>query len=456
LVHGGCTDLATASLGSAVQNGAISFVRGEIQMTFGRHRSVAPFSWTIVALAITTAGVNPAAAQTESVLYSFQGGEDGAQPVAGLIDKAGNLFGTTGFGGAAGAGTVLQLTPAASPGGSWTETVLYSFQGGTDGSFPFSVLVSDPAGNLYGTTLAGGSVCAICGTVFKLSKRGGTWTETVLHSFGFTDGANPFGKLLLDDDGNLYGTTNSGGDYSAGTVYELSPPNRPRGAWTEKVLYSFTGGSDGAQPLSDVIRDAAGRLYGTTSAGGLGFGVVFELRPGHKGWTESAIYSFTGANDGAVPYDGVAFDGRGSLIGVASIGGDPSCAGGGCGTVYRLTPPARPGGSWAENTLYAFTGGLDGAQPLAKPIVDGKGKLFGTASMDGVAYPCYPSCGTVYELAPPVYSGTWTETTLYDFAGGSDGSAPQASLVLGKGGVLYGTTLSGGNFGEGTIFAVVP
>jgi uncharacterized repeat protein (TIGR03803 family) len=411
---------------------------------------------SIVALTLTTAASIPAAAQSESVLYSFQGGWDGAQPVAGLIDKAGNLFGTTGFGGAADAGTVFQLTPPTTPGGSWTETVLYSFQGGTDGFFPYSVLVTDPAGNLYGTTLAGGSVCPVCGTVFKLSKRGETWTETILHSFGFTDGANPFGKLLFADDGNLYGTTNSGGEYGLGTVYQLCPPDKPHGAWTESVLYSFTGGSDGAQPLSDVIRDAAGRLYGTTSAGGAGFGVVFQLRPGRKGWSETPIYTFTGANDGAVPFDGVAFDGHGDLVGVTSIGGDPSCAGGGCGTVYRLTHPARPGGAWSEDTLYAFTGGLDGAQPMAKPIVDGKGKLFGTTSIDGAAYPCYPYCGTVYELAPSTWSRTWTETTLYDFAGGNDGAAPQASLVLGKGGVLYGTTFSGGNLGDGSIFAVAP
>lgn len=427
-------------------------------MTFGRLCSGAPLSCAIVALAMTTAGVNPAAAQTESVLYSFQGGLDGAQPVAGLIDKAGNLFGTTGFGGSTGSGTVFELSPPSTPGGSWTETVLYSFQGGTDGSLPFSALIADPAGNLYGTTLAGGSVCAICGTVFKLSKRGGTWSETVLYNFGYSDGANPFGKLLRDDDGNLYGTTVSGGDYGAGTVYELSPPDRPHGAWEERVLYSFTGGIDGAGPIGDVIRDAAGRLYGTASSGGTGFGVVFRLRPAPKGkpWAETVLYSFTGANDGAAPYDGVAFDGRGNLVGVASIGGDPSCANGGCGTVYQLTAPRGPSGTWSENTLYAFTGGLDGAQPLAKPTVDGKGNLFGTTSFDGAAYPCYPSCGTVYELVPPTSGSTWTETTLYDFGGGSDGSAPQAGLVLGKGGVLYGTTLSGGDSGVGTVFEIVP
>jgi uncharacterized repeat protein (TIGR03803 family) len=427
-------------------------------MTFGRNWSGAPLSCVIVAIAITTAGVNPATAQTESVLYSFQGGLDGAQPVAGLIDKAGNLFGTTGFGGSTGSGTVFELSPPSIPGGSWTETVLYSFQSGTDGAFPFSALIADPAGNLYGTTLAGGSVCAICGTVFKLSKRGGVWSETVLYNFGFIDGANPFGKLLRDNDGTLYGTTYSGGDYDAGTVYKLSPPDKPRGAWTEKVLYSFTGGIDGAQPIGDVIQDPLGRLYGTASAGGAGFGVVFQLHPDPKAksWSEKVLYSFTGANDGATPYGGVAVDGWGNLVGAASLGGDPSCAGGGCGTVYQLTAPRIPGGSWSEHTLYAFTGGLDGAQPLGKPIIDGKGKIFGTTSVDGVAFPCYPSCGTVYELMPPSHGGTWTETTLYDFGSGSDGSAPQSGLVFGKGGILYGTTLGGGDFGVGTVFGIVP
>ena len=429
-------------------------------MRFGRRWSTAPLSWTIVALALTTAGCIPAAAQTESVLYGFQGGLDGAQPAAGLIsDKAGNLYGTTAFGGAAESGTVYELTNAA---GSWTETVLYTFQGGTDGAYPYSTLVFDESGNLYGTTLAGGTSCFICGTVFKLTNRHGTWTETLLHSFSGLDGANPFGSLLLDSSGNLYGTTNSGGTSFEGTVYELiAQDDKRKGPWPEKVLYSFTGGADGALPLSDVIQDKSGKLYGTTTAGGTdGFGVVFELAPPRfhgAPWTETAIYSFTGANDGAEPYDGVVFDSQGRLIGAAALGGDPSCPGGGCGTVYQLIPPANHHGSWSENTLYAFTGGLDGAQPLAKPILDARGNVFGTTSFDGTAYACYPYCGTVFELEPPArHTSTWTETTLYGFAGGSDGSLPEASLLLGKRGVLYGTTVSGGDSGVGTVFEIVP
>jgi uncharacterized repeat protein (TIGR03803 family) len=429
-------------------------------MTFARHWSVAPFSWAIVALAMTTTGVNPAAAQTESVLYSFQGGLDGTQPVAGLIaDKAGNLYGTTAFGGAADSGTIYELTYSA---GLWTETVLYSFQGGTDGAYPFSTLVLDESGNLYGTTLAGGTGCSICGTVFRLSRHGGTWTETLLHSFSGLDGANPFGGLLRDSAGNLFGTTNSGGTGFEGTVYKLTAQDdRRKGPWPETVLYSFAGEVDGGLPLSDVVQDRSGRLYGTTTAGGAdGFGVVFQLTPPRfrgEPWRETAIYSFTGQNDGAEPYDGVAFDRRGSLVGAAALGGDPSCSGGGCGTIYQLIPPSTPRGAWSENTLYAFTGGLDGAQPLAKPILDSKGNVYGTTSFDGTANPCYPYCGTVFELAPPSGSTpTWTETTLYGFAGGSDGSSPEASLLLGKLGVLYGTTTNGGYPGGGTVIEIVP
>jgi uncharacterized repeat protein (TIGR03803 family) len=444
----------------AKQNGAIWFVRGEMQMRFERHWSSAPLSWTIAALALTTAGCIPSAAQTESVLYGFQGGSDGAQPVAGLIaDKAGNLYGTTAFGGAADSGTVYELTNVA---GSWTDTVLYTFQGGTDGAYPYSTLVFDESGNLYGTTLAGGTGCSICGTVFKLTNRRGTWTETLLHSFGGLDGENPYGSLLRDSAGNLYGTTYSGGTSFAGTVYELTAQDdKHKAPWPETVLYSFTGEADGGLPLSDLVRDQSGRLYGTTTGGGSdGFGVVFQLTPPRfrsAPWTETAIYSFTGGSDGAEPYDGVVFDRHGSLVGAAALGGDPSCSGGGCGTVYQLTPPPTPHGTWSENTLYAFTGGLDGAQPLAKPILDAKGNVFGTTSFDGTAYPCYPYCGTVFELAPPTASTPmWTETTLYGFAGGSDGSSPEASLLLGKLGVLYGTTTSGGDQGEGTVFEIVP
>jgi uncharacterized repeat protein (TIGR03803 family) len=394
------------------------------------------------------------------VLYGFQGGLDGAQPVAGLIaDKAGNLYGTTTFGGAADSGTVYELTNSA---GSWTETVLYSFQAGTDGAYPYSTLVLDESGNLYGTTLAGGTGCFICGTVFRLTRRSGVWTETVLHSFDGLDGENPYGGLLRDPQGNLYGTTYSGGTSFAGTVYELTAQDdKKKGPWPETVLYSFTGASDGGFPLSDVVLDKAGRLYGTTTGGGAdGFGVVFELtppKPRAKPWTEAAVYSFTGGNDGAEPYDGVVVDKHGSLIGAAALGGDPSCSGGGCGTVYQLIPPANPRASWSENTLYAFTGGLDGAQPLAKPILDAKGNVYGTTSFDGTANPCYPYCGTVFELAPPSKSNpAWTETTLYGFAGGSDGASSEASLLLGKLGVLYGTTVNGGDSGAGTVFEVVP
>jgi hypothetical protein len=406
----------------------------------------------------------PASAQTESLLYGFQDGTDGAQPVASLIaDKAGNLFGTTLGGGPLAYGTAYELTPPASLGGSWTETVLYTFQGGSDGAYPYSSLVFDEAGNLYGTTTGGGDPTCFCGVVFKLAhSKSGSWTERTLYSFTGNDGASPFKGLIFDDEGDLFGATYAGGSSNAGAVFELMPPSgNSAGPWREKVLYSFTGGSDGGFPISDLVRDKGGKLYGTTLQGGaLGYGAVFQLtRPSGRGvsWTEAAIYSFTGGSDGADPYDGVTLDAHGRLVGVATFGGNLNC-GNGCGTVYQLTPPATPGGAWSENTLYQFTGGNDGAQPFAKPVLDNKGKLFGTASFDGPANAaCSPFCGNVYELTPPA-SGTssWAETNLYGFTGANDGYYPSASLFLGKRGVLYGTTAAGGASGVGIAFQIAP
>ncbi|MFI5115931.1 MAG: choice-of-anchor tandem repeat GloVer-containing protein, partial [Terriglobales bacterium] len=283
----------------------------------------------MAALAIFTAillvtGIGAAA--QEKVLYTFQGGTgDGAFPQAGLIfDTAGNLYGTTSLGGAYGFGTVFELTPTA--GGTWTEKVLYSFKNdGTDGSNPKAGVIFDAAGNLYGTTSLGGAgVCqgAGCGTVFELTPAaGGTWTEKVLHSFGgATDGVIPEAGLIFDAAGNLYGTTGYGGPYNWGTVFELTPA--AGGTWTENVLYSFQGGADGAGPAAGLVFDAAGNLYGTTEVGGAGVcqgngcGTVFELTPAAGGtWTENVLYRFQSGADGANPYDALIFDAAGNLYG---------------------------------------------------------------------------------------------------------------------------------------------
>jgi uncharacterized repeat protein (TIGR03803 family) len=276
------------------------------------------------------------------VLYSFcswTNCTDGRQPQAGLIfDAAGNLYGTTAFGGyyglQTGYGTLFELTPAG--GGSWTEQVVHNFNHDfTDGDEPYAGLIVDAAGNLYGTTSGGGTIGY--GTVFELTPTGGgTWTE-VLHSFGDgTDGLYPWAGLIFDAAGNLYGTTSEGGTYDGGTVFELTPA--AGGGWTEKVLHSFGNGNDGAYPhYAGLIFDAAGNLYGTTSGGGTyGGGTVFELTPAGGGsWTETVLHSFGNGTDGAEPYAGLVFDAVGNLYGTTLGGGTYNY-----GTVFELQTAA--------------------------------------------------------------------------------------------------------------------
>jgi uncharacterized repeat protein (TIGR03803 family) len=328
----------------------------------------------------------------EKVLRSFGNGTDGYAPSAGLIfDAAGNLYGTTQYGGGANAyGTVFELTPAG--GGNWTETVLYSFRSGTDGAVPGAGLIFDAAGNLYGTTTAGGPNN---GTVFELTPTtAGGWTEQVLYRFcsqaNCTDGQYPYGSLIFDAAGNLYGTTEFGGTYGAGTVFKLTPA--AGGGWTETVLYSFGRGTDGASPLVGLIFDVVGNLYGTTTFGGTyGAGTVFELTPtAGGGWTETVLHSFNPNNgtDGFNPYAGLIFDAAGNLYGTTYYGGSY-----GGGTVFELTPAA--GGGWTETVLRSFGNGTDGFWPYAGLIFDHAGNLYGTTEYGGTH-----NYGTVFELTP--------------------------------------------------------
>jgi len=339
------------------------------------------------------------------VLYSFKGAPDGASPEANLIfDGAGALYGTTLIGGTGSCngggfqnscGTVFKLTPQ--PGGNWTETVLYSFSGGDDGGWPMAGLVLDSFGNLYGTTSSYGTTnCGQgnqvgCGTLFELSPRSeGRWTETTLHDFTGqpNDGGFPEGGLVLDGSGNLYGTTTIGGSSDQGSVFELSPGSN--GQWTEALLYNFTGDSAGAYPLGNLIFDRFGNLYGVALIGGAGqcygrgCGAVFELSPGQGGsWTVITIYDFTGyPNDGYYPVGGLTVDQAGNLYGATQYGGTFSEACGlGCGTVFELTPAGR--GSWNENVLYRFNSN-DGSNPTGV-IRDPTGNLYGATYYGGTA-----------------------------------------------------------------------
>jgi uncharacterized repeat protein (TIGR03803 family) len=337
-----------------------------------------------------------------------------------------------------------------------TERVLHSFNTtGTGGEVPFSSLIFDTAGNLYGTTQIGGENNE--GTVFELMPRtGGGWTEKVLHRFlsNGQDGQVPYGNLIFDSAGDLYGTTTAGGAYGYGTVYELLPT--AGGTWTEKILHSFNpvpAGKDGYTPYGGLIFDAAGNLYGTTISGGANFhdGTVFELiHIAGGGWAEKILHSFNeNGTDGFVPFAGLIFDTNGNLYGTTVQGGSGSGGDAAIGTVFELKPNA--GGGWTEKILHSFiVNGTDGYTPDAGVIFDTHGNLYGTTFSGGS-----DNNGTVFELTPGA-GGVWTETVLHNFQNnGTDGWAPYASLVFDAGN-LYGTTTHGSANGVGAVFELTP
>jgi len=381
------------------------------------------------------------------VLHRFTH-HDGYGPYSALIvDAAGNLYGTTPNGGTSNWGVVFKLSPNSD--GSWTESVLYSFTGGDDGSYPdHPSLVFDTAGNLYGATYGGGGLGGCnsfgqgCGTVFELkSNLDGSWTESVLHSFtNANDGGWPEGTPIVDAAGNLYGTTTQGGTYGQGTVFELTPNSD--GTWTESVLYSFTGGSDGGTPWSGVIFDKIGNLYGVTGYGGAHrYGVIFKLTPNSEGsWTESVLHPFTGGKDGANPGTNcLNFDTAGNLYGTTPNGGAHRY-----GVIFKLTPNSD--GSWTESVLHPFTGGKDGAAPGAGVVFDQAGNLYSTTVYGGTN-----GYGVVLKLTPSS-GGRWTEGVLHAFKG-TLAAYPYAGPVLDGAGNLYGATRGANN---GTVYEITP
>lgn len=268
----------------------------------------------------------------EKVLYSFAGGTNGGLPTGEVtFDQAGNLYGAAG-GGAYGFGMIYKLTPSH---GSWTESAVYSFMGPPDGESPWGAVIADAAGNLYGTTAAGGSnYCprdfSTCGTVYELSPTQSGWTETILHSFqGDADGAFPFSGLTPDSSGNLYGSTDRDGPNGGGTIFELAPSG---GAWVFSLVYGLTG-SDGG-PQRTLVLDQAGNLYGAATGGGAhGQGSVFKLTLSNGSWLYTDLHDFTGGGDGSGPYDGLALDSQGNIYGTTEDGGTYAE-----GTVFEITP----------------------------------------------------------------------------------------------------------------------
>jgi uncharacterized repeat protein (TIGR03803 family) len=389
--------------------------------------------------AISLLFIARASGQTDQTLYSFTGGADGDNPLSNLIlDKAGNLYGTTFIGGAYGNGEVFELERNAS--GEWTEKVLYSFTGGLDGSIPsYGGVISDALGNLYGTTTDGGA--SNLGTVFELTPNGAAWSEKVLYSFaGGKDGLNPYAGLTLDTAGNLYGTTYGGGPYGNGTAFELTP--LAAGQWKETTIHSFNL-TNGDAPAGGVVLDGQGNLYGVTQGGGsFKGGTAYELMRSSSGkWTEKLLHSFGNGSDGAGPYvEQLVFDEQGNLYGTTLGGGSHQG-----GTVFKLSPSIS--GAWKEGVLYSFDPTIE-SNPFSGLIFDRKGNLYGTcANGNGET-----TVGAVFELTPG--AGTWNAHDLFLFSR-LNGEFPEANLVMDASGNLYGTTELGGVYGQGVVFELV-
>jgi uncharacterized repeat protein (TIGR03803 family) len=431
--------------------------------------------FALAALAVLTAETFPAQTSYRTI-YSFGASPDGGDSNASLIiGPQGSLFGTTTAGGAYGYGTVFELSNPF--GTAWTESVLYSFFG-ANGQYPQANVVFGPNGALYGTTEGGGDDG---GTVFELAPptgSGGPWTETVLYDFSNDSrGVNaPFSAVLIGSNGVLYATAT--GNLSNGGVVALEPPPAAGGSWKESTIVKFgTPSAAGYLPFAGLVTDG-GHMYGTNYYSGFeGCGAVYELTAPAAvgdGWTVEPVYDFIGPpNDGCHSLSPLTVGGGGVLYGTTAYGDSPACEvdGGtlaGCGTVFQLTPPSTPGGSWTESVIYGFTGtDGDGILPAAGVVIGTNGNLYGTTERGGNTSPSSPcqasylvsaGCGIVFELTPPTTpGGTWAETILHTFTGlDGDGALPTGGLVMSPSGVLYGTTSSGGAGGRGTVFAIKP
>lgn len=406
----------------------------------------------LTGMATASAGAATVSFTTAHKFSSVDGGGI-ENSYGGLVaDPTGVLYGTTKDGGPNKMGGVFALTPPAPGTTTWTETTLWTFSG-ADGANPYAGLVRGANGVLYGTTAAGGT--ANDGTVFSLTPpaAGQTqWTETVLWSFaGGSDGADPYGALIIDPvTGALYGTTEDGGKMlkachgGCGTVFALTPPAAGQTQWTKSTIWSFADGTDGYHPYAGVVEDANGVLYGTTVLNAQGYGSVFSLKPSGAAWTESTLYVFPFASDpsaGSEPYGGVILGPNGVLYGATKLG---AFTGG--GVAYSLTPPALGGGQWTYTMLANLTD-----RPMGPLAMDASGNLYGTGEQGATG-----GDGTVFELTPPALGQTeWTETELWNFAAAS-GANPYGGLLESTPGTFYGTTEKGGTTQAGTVFAITP
>jgi len=403
-------------------------------------------AWALaVLLVITVIATQSAPAQTFNLLQTLKY-MNGAESYDNSFvqDGTGNLYSTTPYGALGqcffGCGIVFKLSPTGK------QTVLYRFTGKKDGGMPHGPMALDAAGNLYGTTIAGGASGTACGgygcgTLFKVDKNG---KETVLYSFkGGKDGEGPFGGVIRDSAGNLYGTAQNGGAFKSkcgggcGTVFKLDTSDKLT------VLHTFQAGTDGEFPIAGLISDGKGNLFGTTSGSGLlGDGTVFRLTVSGK---FTVLHAFSGGQDGQYPsYGTLLLDASGNLYGTTTQGGGSTHCDGGCGVVYKVDKTGK------EIVLHRFAGGADGATPYSALVQDPAGNLYSTTYAGGTGCGSF-GCGTVFKL-----DTAGKKTVLYRFTGGKDGATPYAELFRDTKGNLYGTTYGAGAAGLGTIFKLTP
>ena len=383
--------------------------------------------------------LQPAQAQTYTVLHSFNLlGTDGARPYDGFIsDRAGNLYGTTAAGGTNHGGTVFKMVHTSR---GWMLNTLYDFADGSDGASPDVRVTMGADGALYGTNTAGAEFGG--GVIFKLqvpTRALGEWTETSLYAFAFEQ--NEYGSpLTFDSAGKLYGAVAHWSGNDRGAVYQLV---RNGDSWILNLIYQFAGGNDGSDPRGSLAIDAAGNIYGVTEDDGrYGNGNVYELSPSGSGWTKTVLHDFQGGNDGLIPFGGLIFDHSGNLLGSTGSGGP-----GNGGTVFQLSP--QPGGGWTYSLVYGFPGQSSWG-PTGSLTVDQAGNIYGARNDPGTL----GNNGSIFELT---YSdGVWNYINLHSFAGFDDGAEPNGSLVVDGTGNVYGTAGDGGAYDYGLVFEITP
>lgn len=390
------------------------------------------------------------------IIHAFGAPGDGSQLLGSVVlDNAGNIYGTTYGGGAYLCGTVFELIPGSN--GQWTEQQLHDFPCyELDGWGPRGGVALDTSGNVFGTTYYGGSFVGGNGAVFELTPGSEGWTETLLHTFNLQDGSGPNAGVTLDSQGNLYGTTLAGGSYECGTAFELM---KGSGAWTFAVLHDFRVGNlnDGCGLYSGVIVGNSGDIFGTTAWGGTAnLGVVYALVPNVDGTWQEETYN-CGACGASVSTGVPAKGPTNTLYGTATYGGVNTCGGGAyyCGSIWQLSQ--QPGGQITSSTLYNFQTGSTGSLPVGGVVRDKAGNLYGTTSNGGgSSQSCGPyGCGVVYALLHQA-DGSWVYKVLHTF-NYSDGGWPGANLTLDGKGNIFGTTQFGGPYGiGGVVFEISP